>query len=40
MTKTIHSFILSDMVNNGHVVDRNKSLRVIYRMPNSLPYMF
>ncbi|CAH8627461.1 unnamed protein product [Schistosoma mattheei] len=36
--KTIRSSVLSHLINSGHVVDRNKSFKVIYRIPTSFPY--
>ncbi|RTG87460.1 uncharacterized protein DC041_0008181, partial [Schistosoma bovis] len=36
--KTIRSSVLSHLIDSGHIVDRNKSFKVIYRIPTSFPY--
>ncbi|CAH8476620.1 unnamed protein product [Schistosoma intercalatum] len=35
--KSIRSSILAHLIDSGHVVDKSKSFRVIYRIPPSVP---
>ncbi|CAH8632768.1 unnamed protein product [Schistosoma rodhaini] len=36
--KSIRSSVLSHLIDSGHIVDRNQSTEVIYRLPTSFPY--